>query len=182
MPGGDARGKRVDGGPDRSDACAQHDHCHGGKRVIPQREHRRNDQGIKGERLLRHAVAGAAGGEDDHQHGDQHPAFLPELLHDRIDAGIDRPGLHGHAQEAADQQDEQRHIDGAVQVAAVVDVNEPGGILDAIHAIDGRGDRLAPILWIGLHGVIGAWDRRSGIVIVILARPGSPGSGPPPRR
>ena len=45
------------------------------------------------------------------------PLAAPQPLDDAGDAGLDGAGLHGHAQEAADDQDEQRDVDGAEQVA-----------------------------------------------------------------
>ena len=57
-------------------------------------------------------------------------------------AGLDRAGLHRHAQEAADHDDEEGDVDGAEQRPRVVVVDVPGCVLDPVEAVDRRGERV----------------------------------------
>ena len=81
-------------------------------RVVAGPDEDRQHDRVEGEALLGHAVAGAAGGEGRHQDRD-HPD-LPALQRRQQPAnpGIDRPGLGHHRQEPADDQHEDRHVDG----------------------------------------------------------------------
>ena len=85
-----------------------------------------------------------------------------QAAHQRGDAGVDRAGLHRQTQEAADDQNEQRDVDRAVQRAAVVRADVAVGGLDAVGAGDRREQRAAQnllrILW---HGVVGTRNRRA---------------------
>ena len=86
----------------------------------------------------------AADGEHRHQDRD-HPALLAAQA-SRTSSAIPAwmaPGLHGDADEAADDEDEQRDVDGAEQLAAVEDVDVAGRrILDAVQAVDRRVERV----------------------------------------
>ena len=52
-----------------------------------------------------------------------HRSWPREALDEQGDAGLDGAGLHGDADEAADDEDEERDVDGAEQLAAVEDVD-----------------------------------------------------------
>ena len=78
----------------------------------------------------------------DHQDRDHPPLPAPQPCHQPADPGLDGAGPHGHAEEAADDDDEQRHVDRAEQGAGVVVVDVPLGVLDAVEAVDRRGQRV----------------------------------------
>ena len=65
-----------------------------------------------------------------------------EPLDEPADPGLDRPGLHRHAEEAADHEDEQRDVDRAEQRPGVVVVDVPGLVLDAVQAVDRGRERV----------------------------------------
>ena len=111
-------------------------------------EHRQHDR-VEGEALLRHAVAGAAGGEGRHQDRD-HPDLAPlQRGQQPADAGVDRPGLGHHREEAADDQHEDRHVDGVGHAGRRV--VEPG---------DRRHQHRAEPLRVRLDLGVGAGHRR----------------------
>ena len=86
-----------------------------GQRVVPGGDHHGDDQHVERQALLGHAEGGPAEGEHDHEDRD-HPALPAVQARDQQgDAGLDRAGLHGDADEAADDEDEQRDVDGAEQ-------------------------------------------------------------------
>ena len=85
------------------------------ERVVARGDHHRDDQRVKGKALLGHAEGRAAEREHDHQDRDHQPLAAPQPLHDPRDARLDRARLHRHAEEAADDQDEQGHVDRAEQ-------------------------------------------------------------------
>ena len=121
------------------------------ERVVPGGDHHRHDQGIERERLFGHAVGGAAEGEDDHQDRD-HQLFPAGHAGDHAgDAGVDGAGLHRHAEEAADDDDEQGDVDGAEQLAVVPEADVPGLVLDPVQPVDRRLDRIEQdLLWVVL--------------------------------
>jgi hypothetical protein len=110
-------------------------------------------------------------GEDPHQDRD-HPAFpAAQPLDQSPDARLDGPGLHGDAQEPADDDDEQRHVDGAEQDPGVVVVDVALLVLDPVEAVDRRGERVdQDPLRVLLHLVIG--PRLGGAFLVPVIDPG----------
>ena len=109
----------------------------------------RQHDGVEGEALLRHAVAGAAGGEGRHQDRDHPDLAAPQRSEQPADAGVDRPGLGHHRQEPADDQHEDRHVDGVRH--AGLGVVEPG---------DRRHQHRAEPLRVRLDLGVGARNRR----------------------
>ena len=112
------------------------------ERVVAGGDHHRDHQGVEGEALLGHPVRGPADGEHRHQERDEQAFLAPEPRHQAADACLDRPGLHGDAEEATDHDDEQGDVDGAEQRPAVVVVDVPGLVLDAVEAVDRGGQRV----------------------------------------
>ncbi len=97
------------------------------------------------------------GGEERHENGD-HP-FLPafQRRHRAADAGIDRAGLGDHAEEAADDQHEQRDVDrgGLIRVGIV-------------EARDRRDEHGAQALRVGIDGLVRAGNRHVLVELFVL--------------
>ena len=106
--------------PMHADAAAEQQERRAGERVVAGRDHDRDDQHVEREALLGHAVGRAAEREQHHQDRDQQPFAALQALDEPGDPRLDRAGLHRHAEEAADDEDEQRDVDRAEQLAAVV--------------------------------------------------------------
>ena len=113
------------------------------ERVVARGDHDRDDQRVEREALLGHPEGRAAEREHGHQDRD-HPALAAlEAGDDPGDAALDRAGLHRHAEEPADDEDEQRDVDGAEQLARVPDADAAVlGALDAVQAVDRRHQRV----------------------------------------
>ena len=56
---------------------------------------------------------------------------------DAGDAGVDGAGLHRHAEEAADDDDEQRDVDGAEELAVVPEADVPRLVFDPYNPLIG---------------------------------------------
>ena len=155
--------------PEQDDRGAGHGVVAGG-------DHHRDHERVEREALLGHAVRRAAEGEDDHQDRD-HPAFpAAELGHQPRDAGLDRPGPHGHAQEAADHDDEQGDVDGPEQDAVVVVADVALVVLDPVEPVDRGGQGVdQDALGIAVDRGVGPRDRCPVLVQLVGARRDDPG-------
>jgi hypothetical protein len=140
--GGDPGRERVDGRAEHADAAAEQHDGRTRERVVPGGDHHGDDERVKGETLLGHPEGRPAEREDAHEHGNQPPLSAAHTFDEAADAGLDRAGLHRHAQEPADHEDEQRDVDRAEQRAGVVVVDVPARALDAVEAVDRRRQRV----------------------------------------
>ncbi|CCJ87381.1 hypothetical protein BN133_3758 [Cronobacter dublinensis 582] len=146
--GGDHRRERIDGGAERADACAKQHGGGGHQRVEARGHHHRHQQGVKRQRLFRHAVDGAACGKQRHQNRDHPLFFTAQPLRDALDPGVDSAGFIHHAEKAADDQHKQRHVDSACGVGDVV--------VKAIHRCQQHGGNA---LRVRVDGGVSARDR-----------------------
>src|SRR5262249_52757401 len=108
--------------------------------------------------------------EDDHQDRNQQVPASTKALDRHIDAGVDGTGLHGDAEEPANDQDEQGNVDGAVQEAGIVGANLLRClVLDPVHAVDRRLEGvLEQPLRILIDAVVCPWN---GLTVLIVVRP-----------
>jgi hypothetical protein len=147
-----------------------------GHRVVAGGDHHRDDQEVEREALLGHPVGRPAEGEDGHQDRDHQLLAAAQPLDDPADPRLDRAGLHRDGEEAADHEDEQGDVDRPEEEPGVVVGDVAVGVLDAVQAVDRRGQRVADdpgrVLF---DSVIRARDRRAVRVPVVDARRDDPG-------
>ena len=175
-PRRDPGGERVDRRAVGADPAPEQDDGGAGHRVVPGCDHHGDDQGVERQALLCHPVRRPAEREDAHQDRDHPPLLAPEPADEAGDPGLDGPGLHRDAEEPADDDDEQGHVDGTEQDAGVVVADVALRVLDAVHAVDRGGE--------GVHQdagrvrrnlVVGAWDGAAGLVKLVGACGDDPG-------
>ena len=155
-PGGEGVDRRSVG----ADPATDQDDSGSGEGVVPGRDHDRDDERVEGEALLRHAVRRAAESEDSHQDRD-HPTLASTQTGDQsADPALDGAGPHRHPQEAADDDDEQRNVDGPEQYSGVVVADVALVVLDAVQAVDRSGQRVGQdARRVRVDRVVGAGDR-----------------------
>ena len=85
------------------------------QRVVAGGDQHRDDEHVERQALLGHPERRPADGEDGHQDRDHPPLVAGESPHEERDAGLDGAGPHRDADEPADDEDEQGHVDGAEQ-------------------------------------------------------------------
>ena len=137
--GCDARGERIDSRAEHADAAPEQDDERASEGVVSGGDHDGDDEDVEGEALLGHPERGAPDGEHGHQDRDHQALMAPQAPHEQRDARLDRAGLHRDADEAADDEDEQRHVDRAEQLTAVEHVDVAGlGVFDAVDPVDRR--------------------------------------------
>ena len=168
---GDAGRERVDGRAEDADAAAEQEDGRRDKSVVAGRDHDRDDQRVERQALLGHPERRAAEREDDHQDRDHQPFAARQPTDDPRDPGLDRPGLHGHPEESADDEDEQGDVDGPEQLARVPDADAAVLALDAVQAVDRRHQRVDDDpLRVRRDAVVRARDRLA--VRIDVVRPG----------
>ena len=100
-------GERVDRGTKAAAASAEQDGGGADQRVEAGGHHGGGEQGVERHGLLTHTIGGTTEGEDEHQDGDQHDLAALELLDQNGNAVIQGAGLGHHAEEAAEDHNEQ---------------------------------------------------------------------------
>ena len=131
---GSADGKRVNRGAQAAAASTEQDGSGADHGVEASGHHGSGEQGVEGNGLLAHTISGTAEGEDEHQHGNEHDLVALKLLHQDGDAVVQGAGLGHHAEEAA--QDHNEEADGQ----SVSEAQDRGG---AEIAQAGCGNRAA---------------------------------------
>ena len=131
---GSADGKRVNRGAQAAAASTEQDGGGADHGVEASGHHGSGEQGVEGNGLLAHTISGTAEGEDEHQHGNEHDLVALKLLHQDGDAVVQGAGLGHHAEEAA--QDHNEEADGQ----SVSEAQDRGG---AEIAQAGCGNRAA---------------------------------------
>ena len=155
--GRDDGGEGIDGRTKRADAGAEHDDRDRRQRVVAGGDHDGDDERVERERFLRHAVDGSSGGEERHENGN-HPFLAPlEARHRSTDAGIDRAGPGDDAEEAADDQHEQRDVDrgGLIRIRVV-------------EAGNRRDEHCPQSLRTRVDGLSRAWNRHLFVELFVL--------------
>jgi hypothetical protein len=140
--------ERIDGRSERADAGPDHDDRDRGDRIVARRQDHRDDERIERERLLGHAVGRASEREQRHQDRDHPDLVALERRRDPADARVDGAGLGHDTEKSADDEHEQRDVDGAGLLGRGV-----------VHARDRRHDDVAQALRIGRDAVVGARHR-----------------------
>ena len=136
-----AKGLTVE--PSVADPAAEEHDRRAGQGVVAGGDHDRDDQRVKGQALLGHPVASCRRGRRRIIRSGIIHFSRPFIRSTRPrDARLDRAGLHRHAEEPADHQDEQRDVDRAEQRAGVVVADLPLRVLDAVQAVDRRRERV----------------------------------------
>jgi hypothetical protein len=166
----DSRRERVDRRAEHADPASDQHNGGARERVVAGRNQNRDHERVERQALFRHAVRGAAEGEDAHQRRDQQALPARHPADEAADAGLNRAGLHRHAEKAADHEDEQRDVDRAEERPRVVVVDVPALVLDPVEAVDRRCQRVdedAGRLRVNL--VVGARERLTRIVCLVGA-------------
>ena len=101
----DRRAKHADTGTDQNDSDTRH-------RIIASAQNHRQKDRVERQCFLGHAIGRPSDGEKRHQYRDHPDLAALHRAHCAANAGVDRPGRVYHAQEAAQQENEQRHVDG----------------------------------------------------------------------
>ena len=104
---GSADGERVNRGTEAAAASAEQDGSGADHRVEASSHHGSGEQGVEGNGLLAHTIGGTTEGEDEHQHGNEHDLVALKLLHQNSNAVVQGAGLGHHAEEAAEDHNEE---------------------------------------------------------------------------
>ncbi len=144
--------------------------------VVVERQDQGHEQREEAEGLLPHAVGRAAEREDAHQGDHQHVAAVLEAERQAPDARLDRLGLHRHADERADREDEQEDHRRAVEEPRVERVDVAALVLDPVEAVGDRGPELLQLLG---DRLVDALDALLDVVARRELGVACPGFGPP---
>ena len=106
---GSTDGKRVNRGTQAAAASTEQDGGGTDHRVEASGHHGSGEQGVEGNGLLAHTIGGTTEGKDDHKHGNDHDLVTLKLLHQDGDAVVQGAGLGHHAEEAAQDHNEEAH-------------------------------------------------------------------------